>query len=409
MRPGPLHVGTPVWLARESLRRAPVYPSLAGRCEVDVAIVGGGMTGAGVAATFAEAGVRVAVLEGGRLGRGSTAASTALLLQEPDKGLLELGRLYGTRSARRIWELSHDAARSLVSTIRRLDIACDLVERDAVYFTTRSDTALRAEHERRRRLGVTAGTWLTPGPLRELTALPGRGAIRTTGNAQFNPYKACLGLLRAASRTGALVFEQSPVVRIDRTRHGVTVLTRRGAVLARSVVIATGYATPGFQPLAGRFSMHHTYVLATAPMDARQRRELGLGDVMVWDTDRPYHYARWTADWRLLFGGEDRPVTSGRRRAAAFVRATRDLRRHFESLLPALADIPIDHAWEGLFATTPDGLPYIGRHRWYPHHLFALGYGGNGMTFGFLAARLLLESLQGVESADHQLFGFSRI
>lgn len=404
-----LRVGTPVWLTRESPRRAPAYPSLEGRCEVDVAIVGGGMTGAGVAATFAQAGVAVAVVEGARAGRGSTGASTALLLQEPDKGLLDLGEWYGPRSAKRIWELSRDAARSLVKTIRRLELPCDLVERDAVYYTTKPEAALRAEYERRLQLSVASGKWLTPGPLRELTALPGRGAILTKGNAQFDPYKACVGLLHAASQAGALVFERSPVIRIEHTRNGVTVITRRGAIHARKVVIATGYATPGFQPLVGRFTMHHTYVLATAPMDARRRRELGLGDVMIWDTDRPYHYARWTPDQRLLFGGEDRPVVTGRQRAAAFTTATRNLRQHFESLLPALADIPIDHAWEGLFATTPDGLPYIGRHRRYPHHLFALGYGGNGMTLGFLAAKLLLEQWRGIESADHQLFGFGRL
>lgn len=68
----------------------------------------------------------------------------------------------------------------------------------------------------------------------------------------------------------------------------------------------------------------------------------------------------------------------------------------------------IDYAWEGLFAMTPDGLPYIGPHARYPRHLFALGYGGNGMTFGFLAARMLLEQWQRIDSPDHALFAFNR-
>jgi glycine/D-amino acid oxidase-like deaminating enzyme len=57
---------------------------------------------------------------------------------------------------------------------------------------------------------------------------------------------------------------------------------------------------------------------------------------------------------------------------------------------------------------TPDSLPYIGPHRRYPRHWFALGYGGNGMTFGSLAARLLLERWQGHVSRDHALFEFGR-
>ena len=84
-----------------------------------------------------------------------------------------------------------------------------------------------------------------------------------------------------------------------------------------------------------------------------------------------------------------------------------DVRNYFEQLYPSLRHVRT-HAWEGLFATTPDGLPYIGPHRRYPRHLFALGYGGNGMTFGFLASRLLMERLSGSLSEDHQLFAFGR-
>ena len=154
--------------------------------------------------------------------------------------------------------------------------------------------------------------------------------------------------------------------------------------------------------------MRHTYVLATRPLDARQRRELGLGPVMLWDTERPYHYVRWTPDHRLLLGGSDRPVKPGARRTAMFAAATRELREYFEGMFPALAEVRIDYAWEGLFAMTPDSLPYIGPHRRYPNHLFALGYGGNGMTFASLSARILLEQWQGVASADHELFAFNR-
>jgi glycine/D-amino acid oxidase-like deaminating enzyme len=129
---------------------------------------------------------------------------------------------------------------------------------------------------------------------------------------------------------------------------------------------------------------------------------------MVWDTERPYHYARWTPEHRLLLGGADRRARPGQRRVVQFRIATHELRDYFERRLPALATIDTQVAWEGLFAMTPDSLPYVGAHRRYPGHWFALGYGGNGMTFGFLAARLLLEQWQGVKSSDHALFQFDR-
>src|SRR5262249_2944159 len=157
-----------------------------------------------------------------------------------------------------------------------------------------------------------------------------------------------------ASAAGARVFERSEVRRIRSGEDGVRLRTRHGTLRADRVVIATGYATPRFRPLAGRFRMYRTYVLATARLDRRQRGDVGLSDVMVWDTERPYHYARWTPDHRLLLGGGDRVVRPGQRRVQQFSAATRDLRAYFEARIPALATVETDRAWEGLFAMTPD-------------------------------------------------------
>jgi glycine/D-amino acid oxidase-like deaminating enzyme len=85
-----------------------------------------------------------------------------------------------------------------------------------------------------------------------------------------------------------------------------------------------------------------------------------------------------------------------------------ELTRDLAALYPVLEDVRPEYAWEGLFATTPDGLPYIGTHRRYPRHLFALGYGGNGMTFGFLAAQILARALTGRPREDDALFAFNR-
>jgi glycine/D-amino acid oxidase-like deaminating enzyme len=375
-----------------------------------VAIVGGGMTGALVAATFAAEGISVAVLESGRIGCGSTVASSALLLQESDKGLAQLARRYGRAASQRIWQLGQGAVRDLVDRLRRHRIACDLVERDAIHYATTADAVrrLRSECQLRQAAGFDAD-WLKAGALQQLTGIAGRGAIRTRDNAQFNPFKACHGLMDVAEMSGADIYERSAVTQIHQARDRVRVHTRAGQVEASCVVIATGYATRHFRPLAGRFRMYHTYVLATPPLSLAERRQVGIADVMLWDTERPYHYARWTSTHRLLLGGGDRPVHRGRRRSAQFASATRELRGDFETLLPALSSIGIEHAWEGLFAMTPDSLPYIGPHRQYPRHLFALGYGGNGMTFGSLAARLLLEYWHGTRSADQRLFSFGRL
>jgi glycine/D-amino acid oxidase-like deaminating enzyme len=404
-----LRAGRPLWLPPGAARRARTYPALRGRVEADVAIVGGGITGSLAALRFAEAGAGVVVLEADRVAHGSTAASSALLLHEPDLSLVDQTARYGTRQARRIWRASHAAARDLIRLLGSLPAACALERRDTVHYTVDAGGVprLRAEFEARQRAGVDV-EWLTAGALRREAGIPARAGLRTRGSAQCDPYRACRGVMASAVRAGAAVHEGSGVGRIERLRHGVRVHTARGVVDARQVVVATGYATPAFRPLAGRFALTHTYVFATPPLDAAARREIGLGDVLLWEARRSYHYARWTADHRLLLGGGDRPIVGGQSPAARVAAAAEGVRGYFEGLLPALGEIAIAQAWEGRFANTRDSLPYIGPHRRYPHHVFALGYGGNGMTFAALAARLLVEQWRGGRSADHALFTFDR-
>jgi glycine/D-amino acid oxidase-like deaminating enzyme len=179
-------------------------------------------------------------------------------------------------------------------------------------------------------------------------------------------------------------------------------------LLRRLRISAGPLATPEFKPLAGRFRMMNTYVIATPPLPLRVRRDMGLGQVMLWDTERPYHYARWTPDRRLLFGGKDRPKLPRAARPEVLDRRAGSLSAELAVLYPVLTGVTPDYAWKGLFATTSDGLPYVGAHRRYPRQLFALGYGGNGMTFGYLAAELLVRAARGAPAPDDELFGFGR-
>lgn len=74
------------------------------------------------------------------------------------------------------------------------------------------------------------------------------------------------------------------------------------------------------------------------------------------------------------------------------------------------SDVPFrtDYSWAGTFIETPDGLPFIGTIKQLPHTFFALGYGGNGITFSELAARLLADLLTGKTNKDADIFSFDR-
>jgi glycine/D-amino acid oxidase-like deaminating enzyme len=366
------------------------------------------VTGCAAALLLARAGARVLLVESQRIGRGSTAASTALLMQEPDVDFADLAERYGPAAARRIWACSRGAVTSMRRTLASLGVT-SLHSLPSLYYTRDATDAraLRREASLRRRAGFPAAM-LDPARVREVAGFEAAGGILTTGNAQVDPYEACTALARAARAAGARLYEHSPVTRMAGTRDGVTMTLASGEIAADWAVVATGYATPEFKPLAGRFRMFNTYVIATPRLSTSDRLALGLGDVMVWDTGRPYHYLRWTSDDRLLFGGLDRPQVPTAIRPAALRKKAARLTRDLIDLYPSLAGLEPAYAWEGLFAMTPDGLPYVGPHRRYPRQLFALGYGGNGMTLGYFAAQALVRLVQGKPKADDTLFGFSR-
>jgi glycine/D-amino acid oxidase-like deaminating enzyme len=403
-----LRYGPSYWLGRPDARDVPEYPQHRGDIDVDIAIVGGGFTGCAAAHVLANAGVRVALFERARLGHGSAAASTALLMQEPDRYFQELADRYDTATARTIWRLGRRAVRDMIRTLGGMDCGLQIVPSLHLATTAGGARALRSDYRARRRAGL-GGRLLDASALARRTGVGGMAAILTAGNAVVNPLRATHALASAAARAGALVFERSDVARIRGGADGALVTTARGSARCRWALIATGFATPAFKPLRRRFTMATTYVIATAPVPSGARVRIGDAHPMFWDAERPYHYFRWTDEGGILFGGEDRTVPRTKRgRHAALVKAAATLHAKLLELCPRAGDVRVTHAWEGLFATTPDGLPYVGEHPDYPAHLFALGYGGNGMTFGFLAAQILLRRYQRRVRPADGLFGFDR-
>ena len=193
-------------------------------------------------------------------------------------------------------------------------------------------------HKMRKAAGL-GGRWLREAEVRRMVGLDHSGGHPHDGQRAGRSVSGVPRIhLRAAVGRGALVHEGSPVNRIDPSSRDVTVVTPHGQITADRVVIATGYSTPFCETLAARFRLLDTYVLGTRPI-AAGRRALGLADVMLWDTGRPYHHARWTSDHRLLLGGGDRPHRSGKARERGMAAGVRDVRDYFAALYPALETI----------------------------------------------------------------------
>ena len=166
---------------------------------MDVAVVGGGVTGAAVAWKLRRPGFAWRSSKHDKLAAETPPPSTALLMQEPDEDFSRLRTRYGRRAARRIWELSQEATRDFIESMQRLDIACGLAKRDSIYYTIDEASlgALRREHRDRHAGGnrqpVDGRARAAAGDRHHRTA----GAIRTRGDAQADPFRVCLGLVCA--------------------------------------------------------------------------------------------------------------------------------------------------------------------------------------------------------------------
>jgi glycine/D-amino acid oxidase-like deaminating enzyme len=128
----------------------------------------------------------------------------------------------------------------------------------------------------------------------------------------------------------------------------------------------------------------------------------------MWETARPYFYLRTTPDHRIVFGGADEPFETDSRRTRKLKRKTRELEQAFAANFPELA-FKADYAWSGVFAETTDGLPCIGPKIPGSRVFYALGYGGNGITFSQIAAGILRDACLGTKNADAGLFAFQRL
>jgi len=401
--------GTSYWVARLPAKRRPTYPRQRGDAQTEVAIIGGGFAGCACAYALAVHDVRVVLLEAGALGQAATAESPGMLLQDPDIDYQVIEAHHGRRAAHRIYQVTRRGMLDLAKTIRRLKIRCDLDTQNSICFTTSSDEVRRLRHEYalRRAAGLEA-SWLTAQRLRRETALTGEAGLLTKDSAHVDPYRACLGLAAAAQKRGALVYERSPVMRTRFDAKGVEVKTLRGTIRATRVVVATGDPSSLFRPLIRHFRLTETYVVATPSLPAPVRAELGGRAAILQDTAAPSHWLRWTRDDRILFAGADQLKTALRSRERILVQRAGQLMYELSRFYPVISGIRPEFAWRCPIVRTVDGLPFIGPHRNYPHHLFALGYGMSGLTMGFLASRLLLRHYLDRPAKGDELFGFMR-
>lgn len=346
--------------------------------EIDVAVIGAGVTGLTAARRLADLGKSVVVLDAMRLGDGASAVNGGQLnygLKVPTPDLI---KKFGPDVARALWDASLDA----------IDLAQQISEEDgfdagfrrtgAVSLGYRDDSRAKA-YKTSRYLEDTFGfeTMVLEGD--DLQSVIGSDhftvALVDTATAAIDPAKYTFGLATGVANRGVPIVEDCEVTALSRSGTGHIVTTSKGMIRAGDVLMATnGYTPKDLIPEIRRQIIPiGSYMVATVPLLDETIDRILPGDHVYWTQRRFLNYFRRSSDNRLLFGG--RPNLSPNLdlfTVAGGMHAT------IGELFPEIAGVELTHVWGGTLAATFDLLPHLGRTDdgiWY-----VVGYGGHGMS-----------------------------
>lgn len=380
----------------------PEFPALTQDIDVDVLVVGAGLTGITTAYLLLQDGVRVALIDREEIAGADTSRTTAHLTYVTDERLHHLASKFGVDAARKFWE----AGAVAIDTIERITEECGndaefvrvpgyLHARIGKEPSSKEIEGLRKDAELARSFGFDA-TFV------ESTLYGGVPGVLFAQQAKFHPRKYLKGLLTEIQQSGGLIFEHTAMQSVEEGEP-MSVQANDHKIRCKYLVIAThnplmgkrGALTAGlFQT---KLALYTSYVLgARLPLGA-------LPEGLYWDTNDPYEYLRIDEHedhLYAIFGGEDVKTGQERNTEEVFEKLT----RRVHELLPEAA---VDRRWLGQVVETDDGMPFIGENE--EREFIATGFCGNGFTLGTLSALMARDRFLGRGNPWFSLLAVARL
>ncbi|MGF6776958.1 NAD(P)/FAD-dependent oxidoreductase [Paraburkholderia sp. GAS334] len=383
----------------------PERARLTGRRSAEVCIVGGGLAGLSTALGLVERGMReVVVLEAKQAGFGASGRNGGFVFGGYSLDCADLLKALGPQRARELYTLTTDAVDLMRERIRRYHIDCDATHGGAI-LANWFDEPARLETQRRLMKASFGVDWEPLSEAQLASRLKTRryhGGLLEHNAFHFHPLKYVLGVARAAVAAGADIYEQSPVVSLERQGSGFLVKTADGVIEAKHVVMAGGgYARNVYRQVERAVLPIATYVMATEPLGARLKDAIDCTSA-IYDTRFAFDYYRALPDTRILWGGR---ISVLDRQPDAIARL---LRHDLLKVYPQLHDVRIEYAWGGLMSYARHKMPQIGQSAdgvWY-----AVGFGGHGMAPTTVSGELLAAAISGERPVPEAFghFGLTR-
>lgn len=399
-----LHSGLPYWIVKNELFN--YFNPLTENHRTEVAVIGSGITGALIAHELCKAGIKCAVFDKRTIATGSTAASTAQLQYEIDVPLCEMTQKVGEDFASKAYLASLQSIKDIEKVLKDTKIDADFKKVSSIWLASykKDVKLLEREFEIRQKYSLPV-EFLDQNELWNKHKIHAPAALKNNEAAQMDCYAAATGLLQFHLKKKELdLFSHTEIIKWKETRNGYELETRNGnTVKCKYMIVAAGFEAGQFLPKKV-MKLLSTYVLISNPVN---EKDLWPERSLIWETKEPYFYMRTTNDNRMIIGGEDEDFQNPVKRDDLLREKIKKLEKQFKKTYPEIP-FEVDMAWCGTFSSTEDGLPYIGAWPGKDRMFFALGYGGNGITFSMIAAQVIANQISGKKDERGEIFSFDR-
>ena len=344
--------------------------------EVDVAIVGSGYTGLTAARILAKAGRSVAVMDQYEIGWGASSRNGGMATPGLKQDIFKIHKKYGMDYAREFWKSSVDAIDLLEQIIIEENIDCD--------WSRKGHIALACKQSHYNELPEYAA-WIKKEMGHEKTIVPREkirseigtdayfGGLSDESSGGLQPAKYVDGLARAVSDLGVRLCDNTRVEKINRNGDRHELITSKGDMKAREVIIATnGYTDMLVPELKPKVFPVGSYIIVTEPLPQDLQDNLSPKGRMFYDSKWFINYFRLTPDGRMLWGGRNDLSTDLDLHESAII-----LSQQVCKVFPELNDYEFTHTWTGKLGITFDLMPHIGNINGIH---YAFGYGGHGLS-----------------------------
>lgn len=362
----------------------PTFNTLTEDKTIETCVVGGGITGISIAYQMAKRGHDVALVEAFRLGSGQTGRTTAHLTYQLEEPIRDLLKIHDVETVRTFIS-AHKKAIDLIESITLTEnISCDFKRVDGFYFAGRnfSKEDLLQEKKAAAKVGVDLDLIeVTPNISASVPSL------RYPRQGQFHPMKYIAGLARVLKELSVPVFEGTHVNDIKQVANGTWVLTTDtgNTIHCRNLVVATN------TPVNNRFHIHtKQYAYRTYALAFELEKPL-KEECLLWDTEDPYHYIRFSGNCCII-GGEDHR-TGQTPESDPFAELENWSRKNF-GFLGAVTS-----RWSGQVFEPMDQIGFIGRNPGAESNVYiSTGESGIGMTSSAIASVLIPDL---IDKGDH--------